>query len=136
MMDSDKIYLEYKAFIEENSQYQPRVVKDFTYKSSYFPIIDFKHDDTIETRDRTLDQIEYYDDEYFTINIYAQDRGSVSRNVILKELKELTNIFMSVKLNMRRTSCRHLPNLDTDVGRLLMKYQCKWGNIYGNIWRR
>ena len=136
MMDSNKLFLEYKKFIEENSIYSPRVSKNFTYKSTYFPIIDFKHTDSVETNFRTLDQIEYYDDEYFTIMIYAQDKGSVSRNVIIDELKELTNIFMSVKMNMRRTSCRDLPNLDTDVGRLLMKYQCKWDNIYGKIWRR
>lgn len=136
MIDSDKIYLGYKEFIEANSQYNPMVVKDFTYKSTYFPIIDFKHDDDIESNERTLDQIECYDDEYFTIMIYAQDKGSVSRNVILNELKKLTNIYMSLKLNMRRTSCRHLPNLDTDVGRLLIKYQCRWDNVYGKIWRR
>ena len=136
MIDSDKIYLGYKEFIEANSQYNPRVVKDFTYKSTYFPIIDFKHDDDIESNERTLDQIECYDDEYFTIMFYAQDKGSVSRNVILNELKKLTNIYMSLKLNMRRTSCRHLPNLDTDVGRLLTKYQCRWDNVYGKIWRR
>ena len=136
MINSDKIFLEYKKFIEENSIYSPRVVKSFTYKSTYFPIVDFKHSDSIETRERTLDQIEYYDEEVFSIMIYAQDKGSVSRNVIINELKELTNTFMSLKMNMERITCKELPNLDTDVGRLLMKYQCRWNNVYGKIWRR
>ena len=136
MINSDKIFLEYKKFIEENSIYSPRVVKSFTYKSTYFPIIDFKHYDSSETNARTLDQIEYYDEEVFTIMIYAQDKGNISRNVIINELKELTNTFMSLKMNMQRTSCRDLPNLDADVGRLLMKYECRWNNVYGNIWRR
>lgn len=136
MMNFNDIYLEYKSFIEENSQYNPRVVKDFTYKSSTFPVVDFKHEDSYETRNRTLDQIEYYDNEDFTINIYAQDKGSLSRNVILDELTNLTQIFMGLHKNMRRSSCKNLPNLDTDVGRRIIKYKCRWNNVYGNIWRR
>lgn len=136
MMDFNELYLEFKQFIEENSIYSPRVVKDFTYKSSYFPVVDFKHDNSVETENRTLDGIEYYDNESFSITIYAQDKGSISRNVIIDELVRLTHIFMGVKYNMQRSYCRNLPNLDTDVGRKIMKYKCRWGNIYGNIWRR
>lgn len=136
MMDFNSLFLEYKSFIEEHSKYKPKVVKDFIYKSTYFPIVDFKHDDSVENYNRTLDQIEYYDDEYFKITIYAQDEGNLSRNVIIDELKRLTHIFMGMKKNMKRTSCKNIPNLDTDVSRLLMKYQCRWDNVYGNIWRR
>lgn len=136
MMDFNDLYLEYKQFIEEHSQYKPRVVKDFTYKSTYFPIVDFKHDDSYETRNRTLDQIEYYDNEDFSITFYAQDKGNLSRNVILDELTRLTHIFMGLHKNMRRTYCKSLPNLDTDVGRKIMKYKCRWNNVYGNLWRR
>lgn len=136
MMDFNQLYLEFKQFIEENSQYSPRVVKDFTFKSTYFPIVDFKHEDSYETRNRTLDQIEYYDNEDFSITIYAQDRGNLSRNVIIDELTKLTQIFMGLHKNMRRTYCKSLPNLDTDVGRKIIRYKCRWGNVYGNIWRR
>lgn len=136
MMNFNDLFLEYKKFIEENSQYNPKVVKDFTYKSTYFPIIDFKQDDSTNSYNRTLDQIEYYDDEYFQITIYAQDKGSISKNVIIDELKNLTHVFMGIHKNMKRTTCKPIPNLDTDVNRLLMKYQCKWDNIYGKIWRR
>lgn len=136
MMDFNQLYLEFKQFIEENSQYAPRVVKDFTFKSTYFPIVDFKHEDSYETKNRTLDQIEYYDNEDFAITIYAQDRGNLSRNVIIDELTKLTQTFMGLHKNMRRTYCKSLPNLDTDVGRKIIKYKCRWGNVYGNIWRR
>lgn len=136
MMDVNSLYLEYKQFIEEHSIYSPRVVKEFTYKSTYFPVVDFKHSDSVNTYNSTLDQIEYFDDEEFTITIYAQDRGSVSRNVIIDELVNLTHIFMGLEKNMKRTSCKSLPNLDTDVGRKILKYKCRWGNVYGNIWRR
>ena len=136
MMNFNDLFLEYKQFIEENSIYNPKVVKDFTYKSTYFPIVDFKHDDSIETYNRTLDQIEYYDDEEFSITFYAQDKGNISRNVIIDELVRLTHVFMGINKNMTRTYCKNIPNLDTDVGRKIMKYKCRWGNIYGNIWRR
>ena len=136
MMNFNDLFLEYKQFIEENSIYNPKVVKDFTYKSTYFPIVDFKHDDSIETYNRTLDQIEYYDDEEFSITFYAQDKGNTSRNVIIDELVRLTHVFMGINKNMTRTYCKNIPNLDTDVGRKIMKYKCRWGNIYGNIWRR
>lgn len=136
MMDFNKLFLEYKQFIEENSIYKPRVVKGFTYKSTYFPIVDFKYNDSVETQNRTLDQIEYYDNEDFTITFYAQDKGDLSRNVILDELTNLTHIFMGIHKNMRRSGCKSIPNLDTDVGRKIMKYKCRWGNVYGNIWRR
>lgn len=136
MMNFNDLYLEYKQFIEENSQYEPKVVKDFTYKSAYFPVVDVKHENSSDTYNRTLDQIEYYDDEEFSITFYAQDKGSLSRNVIIDELEHLTHIFMGIHKNMTRTYCKNLPNLDTDVGRKIMKYKCRWGNIYGNIWRR
>ena len=87
MINSDEIFLEYKKFIEENSIYSPRVVKNFTYKSTYFPILDFKHYDSSETNESTVDRMEYYDEEEFTIMIYAQDKGNVSRNVIINARK-------------------------------------------------
>lgn len=136
MMDFNSLYLEYKEFIEDHSIYKPKVVKDFTFKSTYFPIVDFKHDNSVDSDNRTLDGIEYYDDESFSITIYAQDKGNISRNVILDELVKLTHIFFGTKYNMRRSYCRSLPNLDTDIGRKIMKYKCRWGNVYGNIWRR
>ena len=136
MMDFNSLFLEYKQFIEENSIYSPRVVKDFTYKSTYFPIVDFKRNESVNSQNMTVDRIEYYDNEDFEINIYAQDKGNISRNVIIDELTNLTHVFMGIHKNMNRTSCRNLPNLDTDVGRRMTKYQCRWGNIYGNIWRR
>lgn len=136
MMNFNELFLEYKQFIEENSQYNPRVVKDFTYKSTYFPIVDFKYEDSYENKNRTIDQIEYYNNEDFSITFYAQDKGTLSRNVILDELTSLTHTFMGVYKNMRRSTYKSLPNLDTDVGRRIMKYKCRWGNIYGNLWRR
>lgn len=136
MMKFSKLFLEYKEFIEENSKYKPKVVKDFIASSTYFPIIDFKYEDSQNTQNATHGMIEYYDKEYFSVTIYAQDCGDISRNVISEELVELTHIFLGKHKGLTRTSCKPIPNLDTSILRTMMKYECYYGNVYGNIIRR
>jgi hypothetical protein len=136
MIKFTKLYLEYKTYIESNSKYNPKVVKDFNYDNSYFPIIDFSYNDTVESTDSTLDRIEYYDNEYFIVTLYVKDDGEISRNIITEELIELTQKFLGRYKGMKRTTCKPIPNLDTSVLRTLMKYQCQVGNVYGNIIRR
>lgn len=136
MIKFSNLYLEYKTYIESNSKYGTKVVKDYNYDSSYFPIVDFVYDDSIETDDSTVDRIEYYDSEYFTVTLYVKDDGEISRNIITEELIELTQKFLGRYKNMKRTTCKPIPNLDTSVLRTLIKYQCQVGNVYGNIIRR
>lgn len=136
MIKFSDLYLQYKTYIESNSKYKPKVVKDYNYDGAYFPIVDFVYDDSVETNDSTLDRIEYYDREYFIITFYVKDDGDISRNVITEELKELTQKFLGRYKGMKRTACKPIPNLDTEVLRTLVKYQCQVGNIYGNIIRR
>lgn len=136
MFDFDKLYLEYYNFIIENSKYSPYITKDDIKKSTKFPVIVFQHQDDRNTDDSTVDRIEYYDVEYIQITIYTQDSDDISKNVIANELKKLTHIFMGMKMNMKRTACKPIPNLDTSVLRTLMTYQCYYGNVYGNIIRR
>lgn len=136
MINFNKLYLEYKTYIESNSQYSPKVVKNYNYEKSQFPIIDFSYDDSVNTDDATIGGIEYYDREYFIITIYTIDKGNVSRNVIADELKQLTHKFMGRYKGMTRTTCKPIPNMDTQVLRTLMKYECYVGNVYGNIIRR
>ena len=136
MFDFDKLYLEYKNFIQENSKYSPYVTKGDIKTSTKFPIIVFQQQDDKNTDESTVDRLEYYDAEYLQITIYTQDSDDTSRNVIANELKNLTHIFMGLKKNMKRTACKPIPNLDTSVLRTLMTYQCYYGNVYGNIIRR
>ena len=136
MIKFSNLYLEYKYYIESNSKYNPKVVKDFNYDSTDFPIVDFSYDDSINTNDSTVDKIEYYDSEYFIVTLYVKDDGEISRNIITEELVELTQKFLGRYKGMFRTSCKPIPNLATSVLRTLIKYQCQVGNIYGNIIRR
>lgn len=136
MIKFSNLYLEYKTYIESNSKYGTKVVKDYNYDSSYFPIVDFAHEDSFETDDSTVDRIEYYDSEYFTVTLHVKDDGEISRNIITEELIELTQKFLGRYKNMKRTTCKPIPNLDTSVLRTLIRYQCQVGNVYGNIIRR
>lgn len=136
MINFNKIYKEYKLYIESNSQYSPKVVNHYNNTNSQFPIIDFSYDDSVNTNNSTVDGIEYYDREYFIITIYAIDKGQISKQVIIDELVRLTQKFMGKYMGMGRTSCKQIPNLDKQVLRVIMKYNCLKGNIYNSIVRR
>lgn len=136
MIKFTNLYLEYKNYIENNSSYSPKVVKNYNYDSSYFPIVDFSYDDSVNTDNATVDGIEYYDREYFIITLYVQDSGNISRNIITEELVDLTQKFLGKYKGMTRTSCKPIPNMDRSILRTSIKYECYVGNVYGNIIRR
>lgn len=137
----EKIFKEYKNFIEENSQYNARVVKNNTNTSTYFPVITCVLSDNRDTDDCTIDKIEYYESFYFTIDIYTKDQIidgdiTIASQIISDELSKLTINFFGEKLNMKRTLNRPTPNLDTSVLRKTIQYQCLIGNVRANIIRR
>lgn len=137
----DKIFDEYKKYIESNSQYGARVVKYNTNTSTYFPLITCILSDNRDTDDCTIDKIEYYEAFYFTIDIYTKDKVKgtnvvTASQVISDELSKLTMQFFGEKLNMKKTLNRPTPNLDTSILRKTMQYQCLIGNVRGNIIRR
>lgn len=134
------IFSEFKKFIEENSQYSARVVKYNTNTSSYFPIITCILSDNKDTDECTIDYIEKYEAFYFTIDIYTKNKTIngelVASQVINDELSKLTMQFFGDKLRMKKTLNSPTPNLDTEVLRKTIQYQCLIGNVRGNIIRR
>lgn len=137
----DKIFEQYKQFIENNSQYQPRVVKNNTNTSTYFPIVSCILSNNIDTDYCTIDMIERYEEFYFTIDIYTKDKndgasGTIASQVISDELTRLTLQFFGEKLRMKKTLNRPTPNLDTSILRKTIQYQCLIGNVRENIIRR
>ena len=136
----EEIFDRYKKFIEENSQYNARVVKHNTNTSTYFPIITCVLSNNADTNYCTLDKIEYYESFYFTINIFTKDKqvdgNTISSSVINSELCKLTTYFFGEKMNMKRTLNRPTPNFDTSILRRTLQYQCLIGNVRGNIIRR
>ena len=135
----EEVFSRYKKFIEENSQYNARVVKYNTNTSAYFPLITCVLTDNRDTDNCTNDKIEYYESFYFTINIFTKDmtieNNKISSQIIDNELTKLTIYFFG-DLNMKRTLNKPTPNLDKSIFRRTIQYQCLIGNVRGNIIRR
>jgi hypothetical protein len=137
----EQIFDAYKEFIENNSQYNARVVKYNTNTSTYFPLITCVLSDNRDTDYCTIDKIERYEEFYFTIDIYTKDKTKganiqVASQIINDELSKLTIQFFGEKLNMKKTLNKPTPNLDTSILRKTIQYQCLIGNARGNIIRR
>lgn len=139
----DDVFNSFKEYIETNSKYNARVVKYNTNTSTYFPLITCSLANNVDTDNCTIDKIEFYEAQYFTINIYTKNKtvtengksDVVAAQVINDELTRLTNQFFN-NLNMKRTLCRPSPNFDTSVLRRTIQYQCLVGNARRNIIRR
>ena len=135
----EEIYARFKEFIESNSQYNAKVVKHNTNASTQFPIVTCVLDDNKDTDNCTNDKIEFYEAHYYIINIYTRDQNQgnekIASQVINDELTKMTIQFFD-KLNMKRTLCKYAPNIDTNVLRRILNYQCLIGNVRGNIIRR
>ena len=135
----EEIFDRYKKFIQENSQYEPRIVKYNTNTSPYFPLVVLTLSDNKDTNYCTNDKIEFYEEFYFTVNFYAKNKktqdGVIASQIIINELVKLTNQFFN-ELNMKRTLSKPTPNFDTEVLRHTSQYQCLIGNVRGNIIRR
>ena len=140
MEDYEKIFKLYKEYLQENSKYSPIVVKYNNNTMSKFPTVVFSLSNYVDTDNATIDMIEYYEQYYFTIDIYTKDKVNgtnivTASQVISNELGELTKEFFK-KLNMKRTRYTPAPNLDTSILRLIIQYQCMVGNARKNIIRR
>lgn len=134
----DLIFDAYKKHIEDNSQYGARVVKYNTNTSTYFPLITFTLSNNVDLDNNSLYNVDYFEKFYFTIDIYTKNKGSgeelIASQVIDKELESLTSSFFR-QLNFKKTLNKPTPNLDTNIFRRTMQYQCEIGNR-GNIIRR
>lgn len=135
----NEIYQNYKEFIVAKSLYEPRVVKDYTSTSTYFPIISCQLTNVVDTDYCTVDMIEKYDEIYLTIDIYTKDKtigaNKIASQLINDELTELTMQFFS-SIKMKRTLCRLTPNADTSITRRTIQCQGLVSHTRGNIIRR
>ncbi len=133
------LFKEFKEYIDNNSQYNVRVVKHNTNTSTHFPVISFVLTNFINTNECTIDKIEYYDNFYFTIDIYSKNKvisgKTISAQVISEDLLKLVLKFFDKK-NMLITACRPTFNLDDSISRINVQCQCAIGNARGNIIRR
>lgn len=141
MLQTKRWLSEYQKYIEDNSIYSPKIVKHYTDKSTYFPIITCVISNNTSTDEHSTQNIEEYEMFYITINIYAKDqtRGAnikVAAQVIVDEIVDLTDYFFNKIMNLRKTLNEPIPNIDKRILRQVMNFQGLVGNIRGNIIRR
>lgn len=129
----DAIFDRYKEYIINNSKYSPKIVKINNNTSTYFPIIVCMLSDTPDNG-YTQKHIDESTNYYFTIEIYAKNKKNVASQIIIDELRNLTNNFFGNKLNMKKTLDQSKPNIDTEIFRQVIYYQCSIDNR-GNITR-
>lgn len=137
----EKTFAEYKKYIQDNSKYNPNVVKYSINTINKFPTITFTMPNNTDTNTGTVDRIEKFDAIYFTINIFTKDKEQnnnvmVASQVINNELSILTTQFFGNIMGMKKTQDSPEPNIDTRILRKVIRYQCYLGNVRGNIIRR
>ena len=139
----NQLFKELKEFIVANSNYDTKVVKNYTSTSAYFPIISCSLSNYTDTDFCTIDMIEKHQEMYLTIDIYTKNKttGNLSASEIIAsqeindELTELVIEFLSSK-NMKITLCRLTPNADTSITRRTIQCQSLVSLARGNIIRR
>ena len=131
-----QIFDKLKTDIVSQSEYNPSVVKTAPSNLGKFPLVE-----VVESQNalqyETLDKTEQIDKLTYTINIYTQDSDKkVSKVIIAEELTAIVDEIMSNHFGMDRTNCQRIPNLDTNVYRMLLTYNCSVDKDKLIIYRR
>lgn len=133
------IFQDLKAFLESNSQYNVRVVKNNTNTSSYFPIVVCQLSNMADTEFCTIDKIEDHKEMYLTNNVFTKDKTigntKVASQVINDEITKLIIEYFE-QINMRMTMCSITPNLDKEILRRTIQHQGLVSISRNNIIRR
>lgn len=135
----ESIFQDFKSYLESNSQYNVRVVKNNTNTSSYFPIVVFQLSNITDTEFCSIDKIENHKEMYLTNNVYTKDKTinntKIASQVINDEITKLIIEYFE-KINMRMTLCSITPNLDKEILRRTIQHQGLVSLSRENIIRR
>lgn len=132
----DYVYVAVRDYLKENSQYNPIVDKKYPRepaklnKQPRVIVMELENN----YRSRTVDGIESCSNLMYAVDIYCVDGIDSTKEQISKELEKMVDYVMSRKLNMTRISCQKLPNLDTDILRIGMRYNCVINDYRGRIY--
>lgn len=133
----NEIFILYKNYIQNKSQYNPQVFNDTPQKLAKFPTITFIESDNRDSvNNNSTDRTEYVDELQFKVDIYTKNLTSnkniIARKLITNELKNLTIDFFR-KYGFRRTSCNKAEYLDIEVDRTVIVAECNINNWNGKI---
>ena len=117
----DEIYENARKHITEKSKYSPYVLSTPPQETKVFPLVVIREiNNTLENEN--LDKTDQKHKIEYDIEIYAIDKGSISKQVIVQELKGLVNEVFDNHYGMLRRACIPTPNADRNVNRLYMRY--------------
>lgn len=135
----EEIFRLEKEYVESNSQYNVRVVKNNTNTSSYFPIVVCQLSNITDTDFCSIDKIENHQELYIRNDVYTKDK-TMENNKIASQLinDEITKLIVEFfnKINMRMTMCNLTPNLDKSIMRRTIQHQGLVSLSKNNITRR
>lgn len=135
----NEIYKKCKKYMEENSNFEPNITKNYISTSTKFPTIALQLSNFMNTDYCTNDKIEKYDEMYLTIDIYTKDKTIDNEKKSSQEINdELTNLIIKFFeiINMKITLCRLTPNADNNITRRTIQVQGLVSRFNKNIIRR
>lgn len=119
----DEIYIKARKYIKDNSQYNPKVLKNSPQTFNSFPLIIITEtENNLVSGSETL---KYGEGKYnltYEIELYAKDIDEKSKKEILDELKKLVNDIFDEYYKFTRKTCKTAPNADIDIGKIFMRY--------------
>ena len=128
-----------KKYITENSIFNPFVISNFISEPKLFPIVIIEEVNDI-LFDETLAKGEQKNKLTYEIEIYTMDKTveneRIARQVIIDELKKLVNDFFENQYGFLRTASKPRPNIDLDVARHYLRYECVFDTVSKKIYRR
>lgn len=120
------IFQEYKAFLKENSKFNPLVISSSNKTLTKFPTVLFKEqNNTTNTTNTTINREQRVNNITDVIEIYTQnqivDSVEYASKVVMNELKYLTFDFFDY-IGAERTDCSPAEYINKEVDRLVIIY--------------
>lgn len=131
----NKLFKQYKEYINENSSFAPKILKKTPQSLSYFPTILMK--ETINNNNkRTLNGQEFVDYLAYTIEIYTKDNvvGNMryASDIVMRDLQYLAFEFFS-NMGFNRDMCSNAEYIDQSVDRKIIIFSSKIKSWDGKI---
>ncbi|MGN1301590.1 MAG: hypothetical protein ACI4U9_03600 [Clostridia bacterium] len=117
----DEIFDYAENHIKNNSKYSPHILKIAPEETKVFPLVVIKEVDNILEEEDLTKGDQKFKIEY-EIEIYAIDKGNISKQIIIQELKKLINEVFDNYFGMYRRACITIPNVDRNVEKLYMRF--------------
>lgn len=122
-----KLFKEYKEYINEKSQFAPKIMKKTPQSLSYFPTILMK-ETTNNTNAQTLNHQEFVDSLAYTVEIYTKDSvvgtTKYASDIVMRDLQYLTFEFFK-NMHFNRDLCTNAEYMDKNVDRKIIIFSSK-----------